>query len=101
MIKRTKFNLSDSILFNAERKVYGIKQFKSRGDISEDDEGLYALQSWELTCNLSLYLNPSRQKEIQAEKSRNNKILTKARILDRVLSLIDKLKKDKELAKLE
>ena len=101
MIKRSKFNLSDTILFNAERKVYGLKQFKLRGDISEDEEDMYALQSWELTCNLSLYLTPNKLKETQAFKSRNNKTLTKAKILDRVLTLIDKLKKDKDLAKLE
>ena len=101
MIKRSNFNLSDTILFNAERKVYGLKQFKLKGDIGEDEESLYALQSWELTCNLSLYLTTARQKEIQAEKSRNNKISTKARILDRVLALIDKIKKEKDLPKLQ
>jgi len=64
-------NVVDLILFNSERKSYGIKNAQEVfGDCKED----FSLQFWELTCNQSLYLSAERIKVTGAERQERNKV---------------------------
>lgn len=75
-------NVVDLILFNSERKTYGIKNSE---ELSLDSKVDHSLQFWELTCNQSLYLSPERIKLTSAERQERNKVKTQAQLLAKIL----------------
>lgn len=68
-------NVVDLILFNSERKSYGVKNAEELLPGSKVD---YTLQFWELTCNQSLYLTPERIKLTSSERQERNKMKIQA-----------------------
>ena len=58
-------------------------------------------ERWEITGDTSLYLSPERVKQLNLEKSHKAKIGQKLKILDKVATMIEKLKKESDIPKLE
>ena len=64
-------------------------------------DAIYALPSWDIIGEASLYLSQDRLKAIQSEKPQKRRVIDRARYLDRIIGMIDKLKKDKDIGKIE
>ena len=64
-------------------------------------DALYALPIWEFCGDASVYLSQERLKVVQADKPQKRRVVERARFLDRIIGMIDKLKKDKEITKIE
>jgi hypothetical protein len=58
------------------------------------------LSCWEL-LNPTIYLSSDRQKVLAEEKKERAKSGAKAKLLDKIVGLIDRLKEEKEIPKLE
>ena len=75
-------NVVDLILFNSERKSYGIKNSEELlGECTVD----LSLQFWELTCNQSMYLSPERIRLTFAERQERNKVKAQSILLSKIL----------------
>ena len=115
---KKSLKISDLIQINAERKRYGVKNFSdfalpSEQMLSNKDHLQYmkankelidtdgALELWEITSSFT-YLSSDRAKAINSfVKSTKNKILNKCRIYEKLIALIDKAKKEKDICKLQ
>lgn len=62
---------------------------------------LESSEKWEITGDIALYLNADRVREINQQKQNRLRVGHKAKMLDKVLALIDKLKKDSEIPKID
>ena len=59
------------------------------------------MQIWEINGDVSLYLTQERCKQLSAEKLARVKINQKAKLLDKIITMIDKLSKEKDICKIE
>ena len=89
-IKQSQFKVKDLIITCAENKKYGVLS------LSEE----FQLGIWEI-LNPSIYLSTDRQKQLSQEKQQRSKFSVKVKMLEKVVNLINKLKLDKDIAKLE
>lgn len=64
-------------------------------------QALYSLPAWEFCGDASVYLSQERLKVYQADKAQRKRVFERARYLDRIVGMIDKLKKEKEITKIE
>ena len=65
------------------------------------NEALYTLPQWEILGDVSHYIALDRAKIISAEKPSKRRVFERARFLDKIIGIIDKLKKEKDIPKLE
>ena len=66
-----------------------------------NSEEFYSVPYWEILGDVSHYIAQQRAKIITNEKPFKRRVYEKARFLDKIIGLIDKLKKEKEIQKLE
>jgi hypothetical protein len=90
-IRLTEFKTRELIQILAKRSSQGFKLTSIKSDSEE---------RWEITGDTTLYLNADRVKQITQEKQNRAKVAQKVKILDKVLCLIDKLKKEADIPKI-
>ena len=87
------------IIDDSQDKSVSNQSAKSQTQIHNDD--FYAIALWELSGDASLYISADKFKALKIDKPIRTKINQKAAFLERIILLIDKLKKDKDISKIE
>ena len=102
--------MSELISLFAEKKSLEFKNFSVKllkeppmedNDMLLSHEVLYTLPQWEILGDISHYIAQERAKTIVNEKPSKRRVFERARFLDKIIGIIDKLKKEKDIPKLE
>lgn len=87
-LRNSSFQMKDLISQVAEQKLISWKSFTDQ------------FQIWEF-LSPGIYLETDRLKSVSHDKQARAKLVSKLKTLDKVVCLIDKLKDDKDIAKIE
>lgn len=91
-ILKTEYKTKSLIQILAKKSSQGLKLTSIKSEYGD---------KWEITGDLSLYFNPEKVKKVAAVKAMRAKVAQKAKILDKVVAMIDKLKNEQDIPKVQ